>query len=166
MKALGFVLIVVSTTLCGTAFSFKLLSRVRGLEDAISLTGVLASELRFTLAPMPEIIGTVANEIPGLPFLKACSDMCKSGVPFPQAWHLSLKKATEDGLLSEDLKALEHMGSVLGTTDINGALSELNYAEFILKQRHKEAKEKKQQLAGLYRTMGALAGIGLVIILM
>ncbi|MEG2371947.1 MAG: hypothetical protein RSB36_04095, partial [Hydrogenoanaerobacterium sp.] len=79
MKALGFVLIVVSTTLCGTAFSFKLLSRVRGLEDAISLTGVLASELRFTLAPMPEIIGTVADEIPGLPFLKACSDMFKSG---------------------------------------------------------------------------------------
>lgn len=164
MKTLGLVLIVLCASLIGLFFSHRLSKRVSTLEDTINLTGLLASELRYTMAPMPVIIAQAARQVAGLGFLTSCSQLCGKGVPFPSAWSSALKSAP-GGLLGEDIKTLEHLGVVLGAIDLNGALSELRHAEFSLTERYKEAKIKQQKLGGLYRTLGALTGVGIVIML-
>ena len=165
MRVLGLVLIVACTTLTGVKLSFNLLRRVKRLEDAINLTGLFAGELRYTMAPMQGIVARAAQQVSGLSFLAVCAKLCVGGSPFPKAWQQALTEAPS-GLDSEDIKTLAHLGTVLGAIDLNGALSELEYATFALKERHKEAKAKQERLGGLYRTLGTLTGIGIVIMLM
>lgn len=135
------------------------------MEEAIRLTGLLAGELRYTQAPMEDAIKRLAKLSGGLPFLTLCAAYCGKGLPFPQAWRRGLEEAPAN-MEDSEREILFHLGAVLGAVDLEGALGELEYARFALTQRHGEAKARQQKLGGLYRTLGALAGAGIVIALM
>lgn len=141
----------------------KLSRRVSELESALSLTGMLASTLRYTMAPMEALVKRISamGDMPD--FVRVCTKCCEQGEAFPQAWEKALRQ-TPTSLDSDDQRALFHLGEVLGATDLEGALSELDYAEFLLKQRYEEAKARKKQLGGLYQTLGVLAGAAIVIV--
>ncbi|WP_242943072.1 stage III sporulation protein AB [Hydrogenoanaerobacterium saccharovorans] len=142
--------------------SSALKKRVIQLENAISLMSLLASDLKYTMSPMEDVVLRLGSLSDTLPFVKVCAEHCKKGVAFPKAWRQAVTE-TPMGLGEEDLRILYHLGSVLGAVDLEGSLSEIDYARFVLNQRYEEAKARQKQLGGLYRTLGALAGIGIVI---
>lgn len=144
--------------------SARLSKRVTELENAISLVGLLGSTLRYTMAPMETVVGRLSAMADMPAFLERCHALCAAGGVFPTAWALALAQ-TPTALDDDDRKVLLHLGTVLGATDLDGALGELDYAGFLLKQRYGEAKARKQQLGTMYRTLGVLAGVGIVILL-
>ncbi len=124
---------------------------------------LLASDLKYTMSPMQDVMSRLCPLSGTLPFVKACANQCKMGVAFPNAWRKALAE-TPTSMDDEDLRILYHLGSVLGAVDLDGALSEIDYAQFVLKERHKEAKARQKQLGGLYQTLGVLAGVAFVIV--
>lgn len=148
----------------GIAAAGKLTARVRQLEAAVGLTELFASELRFTLAPMGEVVAHLSRLPGALGFVADCAASCRQGEPFPRAWERAVR-GCPGALEQEDIHILLHMGAVLGTVDLEGALGELEYAKFALRQRHTEALSRKSTLGGLYRTLGVLAGAALVVVL-
>ena len=129
------------------------------------MTGQMAGQLRYTLAPMDQVVRRLATLPDALPLLGCCVRRCKEGEPFPRAWRQAVEECS-GALLSEDRQILLHMGAVLGAVDLDGALGELEYARFALKERYGEALERQKKLGGLYKTLGMLAGAGVVVVLL
>ncbi|WP_249281936.1 stage III sporulation protein AB [Ligaoa zhengdingensis] len=142
----------------------RLRVRTTRLEETIGLVGMIASDLRYTCAPMENIVRRLTSVSDALPFLTACAEYTQKGEPFPNAWRQALKEAPS-GLDEEDVKILRKLGLTLGAVDLDGALSELDYAKFALGKRYEEARERQRKLGGLYRTLGVLAGFAIVIVL-
>lgn len=161
---MGILLLAGCCAAAGIAASGKLARRVRQLEAAVGLTELIGSELRYTLAPMHEVMAHLATLPDALAFITQCAVLCRAGEAYPQAWKRAVRECP-GALCEEDIHILLHMGAVLGTVDIDGALGELEYARFALRQRHTDALSRKERLGGLYRTLGVLAGAAIVVVL-
>lgn len=138
--------------------------RATELEQAIGLTALLAGELRYTHAPLEAVMARLAKQ-PGIPeFINFCAGLCVKGKCFPDAWQEALR-CTPTAMAPDDLQPLFRLGAVLGAIDLDGALQEIEYARFALEQRHQEARERKRKMGGLYKTLGILAGLAVIVVL-
>ncbi len=68
-------------------------------------------------------------------------------------------------LNDSDISHLLSLASIIGSSDTDGQLSAISMVEELLKRQRAEAQEAKEKKGRLYRSLGALAGAGMVIIL-
>ena len=91
----------------------------------------------------------------------------KNGVPFPQAWEEAVRKTAEDaGYRKEDLPLLLRLSEVLGTSDVDGQIKGIELMERELEASYEEAQAEQKTKGKLYRSLGALAGAGVVVLLL
>lgn len=141
--------------------------RVRELECSISLVEAMKAELRFTLAePSALLHELIKREWAGsLPFLKRCDDFCRRGDPFPLAWAKSIDAEKNMTMTPADMENLEILGETLGSTGLEGQIDQLALIRDRLQSQLEDAKEQYQTSGRLYRSLGVLGGIALVILL-
>lgn len=68
-------------------------------------------------------------------------------------------------LNDSDISHLLSLANIIGSSDTHGQLSAISMVEELLKRQRAEAQEAKEKKGRLYRSLGALAGAGMVIIL-
>ena len=68
-------------------------------------------------------------------------------------------------LKNEDITLMKNLGNVLGKTDIEGQMSEINQFLLLLKEQIKNAEEEKNKNAKMYKSLGTIIGLAIVIIL-
>ena len=68
-------------------------------------------------------------------------------------------------LLEEDKEALKSLGKLLGNTDVNGQISQLNLVNVFLDEQIKEATVLKNKNEKMYKKLGIIVGLAVVIIL-
>lgn len=68
-------------------------------------------------------------------------------------------------LNDSDISHLLSLANIIGSSDTDGQLSAISMVEELLKRQRAEAQEAKEKKGRLYRSLGALAGAGMVIIL-
>ena len=68
-------------------------------------------------------------------------------------------------LNQEDITFLKTLGNVLGKTDVEGQMSEINQFQTILKVQIENAEEEKNKNAKMYKSLGTIIGLAIVIIL-
>ena len=65
----------------------------------------------------------------------------------------------------EDIKILNNLDKMLGKTDIEGQLSELELVKKFIETQVNNAEEEKKKNEKLYRSLGMTIGLALVIVL-
>lgn len=65
----------------------------------------------------------------------------------------------------EDKEVIKTIGKLLGKTDLDGQVSEINLGLELVEKQIKEAEIEKNKNVKLYKTMGIVCGIGICIIL-
>lgn len=165
LKLAGMALIFVCTTSIGMAMARSLERRVRELMTGISVVLGLSSELSYSLAPPSEAVARLEEResLSEAAYLPACTQLCRQGLPFPQAW----RRAVEEnrGMLAPgDVAVLSGLSDTLGQCDISGQLARLEQAKKQLQLQLDGARERSMTHAKLYRTMGMLSGAFLVIL--
>ena len=68
-------------------------------------------------------------------------------------------------LEQEDKDILKNLGKLLGKTDIEGQLSEIELTSSFLDSQIKKAEQERERNGKLYKTLGVITGIGIVIVL-
>ena len=81
-----------------------------------------------------------------------------------EAWNKSLEEAKTD-LTKEDIETLKNLGKILGETDVEGQINQIELTETLLKNQIKEALEEKVKNSKMYRTLGVTVGLAISIIL-
>ena len=81
-----------------------------------------------------------------------------------EAWEKAVEE-TECNLNNEDKKIVKTLSKLLGKTDVEGQISQIEITEKFLEGQIKEAEEERRKNEKLYTRLGTVMGLTIVIIL-
>ena len=164
---LGLVLII--SIIIGKFLSQKYSLRLEELEKIYNLLNMLKTKLKFTYEPLPEIFEEIAenekNNI-GEIFKKAKEKMQENTAS--QAWEITInetEKENKTNLSKSDMQILKSLSKLLGQTDLEGQISQIEITQNFLQTQIKEAVNEKQKNEKLYSRLGTTIGLAIIIIL-
>lgn len=165
IKIIIYSFIFLSCSLIGILISKKYSNRVNELKEFKNALNMFKTKIRYTYAPLPEIFEEISESIDSnisIVFKKAADkmDICSAG----EAWDLALK--IEDlNIDDEDRNALKKLSKLLGKTDLEGQLNQIEMTSDFLDKQIKNAENQRDRSEKMYRTLGMIMGMAIVIIL-
>lgn len=69
-------------------------------------------------------------------------------------------------LTTEDKTIIKNFSKMLGKTDLQGQVNEIELTQSFIDSQIEKAVEEKEKNAKLYKTLGVICGVGIVIILL
>ena len=160
--------IFASASLIGIMFSKKYKNRVEELKSFKEACNVLESKIKFTYEPLGDIFEEIAdiyqnNQISNI-FKNTNINM--KNKDFRLAWNESIEKSKQQlNLKKEDINIIKSLGNMLGKTDVQGQLSEISLNMNFLDTQIRLAEEEQHKNEKMYKTLGTIVGLAIIIIL-
>lgn len=157
--------VFISSSLIGKYISVKYKYRLEELEEIKSTLNILKNKIKFTYEPIPEIFKEISentNKNIGNIFLSAKEKMKYNNANI--AWESALKESNTN-LKEEDKQILKNLSKMLGQTDSEGQISQIEITQNFLETQIKDAQQEKQKNEKLYSRLGTTIGLAIVIIL-
>lgn len=157
--------IIVVSTLLGILFSKKYSRRESELKDMKSALNMFSTKIKFTYEPIPNLFLEISNKIGGnigKIFERASVRMKEESAG--EAWNKSFEDVVTN-LLDEDITTLKNLGRLLGQTDLEGQISEIEVVNQFLDTQLENARQEKLKNEKMYRTLGIISGMTIAIIL-
>lgn len=154
LKLTGAILLTATGLCIGLIKAEELKRRERMLAALIRLIARIGTRLRYTAAPLADLLSRAAEEGGYTPLeLPRFSP----STPFPVCWDGLVEKTA---LPEEDRKLLRSFGEEMGRTDLAGQLAHIEMYGSLLEERRRQAAEeyrKKGRLPVVLWTAGAAA---------
>ncbi len=152
----------------GNIYSKKYTSRVIELEKMNNMLNIFKAKIKFTCSTIEEIFTQIYEDNKdniGAIFKKANTYMQDENSK--DAW----EKAIEESELTtsynkEDIRVIKTLGKMLGNTDVEGQVSQIELTQNMLTEQINQAQEERKKNSKLYRTLGLASGLTIAIILM
>ncbi len=164
-KIILLISIMVASTLLGILFSKKYSNREKELKEMKSALNIFATKIKFTYEPIPNVFLEIANKIEGNVgqiFARASNRMKEENAG--DAWANAFTDVPNN-LTKEDITILSNLGRLLGQTDVEGQISEIEVVVQFLDTQLEQAKQEKIRNEKMYRTLGIVGGLTIAIIL-
>jgi len=158
-------LILILATMVGKYLSKKYVYRLEELEDIKNALNILKSKIKFTYEPIPEIfeeISKTSGKNVSKLFKTAKNKM--NDLTANEAWEEAVEES-QNNLKKEDKDVLKTLSKLLGQTDVEGQISQIEITENFLESKIQEAMEEKKKNEKLYTRLGTIMGLAIVIIL-
>lgn len=166
IKSLILLVIMGTCTQIGIMKSKIYKYRLEQLQEIKNILNIFKTKIKFTYEPIPEIFENIAENTEDKKireiFRKAAEDM--KYLPAGQAFAKNIDNV-ETYLLEEDKKAIKTLSKLLGKTDVEGQISEIELTDTYVDEQIEKAKQNKIKNEKLYKTMGVIVGLTIVIIL-
>ena len=165
IKYIMLFLIFISANLIGKILAKKYTDRLQELEEMKNALNIFKSKIKFTYQPIPEIFEEISNNSN-----RNISNIFKSSrenmenLSAEEAWIKAIEES-KNNLTKEDKNTLKMLSKLLGQTDVNGQISQIEITENFLETQIKQAQEEKQKNEKLYIRLGTTIGLVIVIIL-
>lgn len=158
-------LIFFLSNIIGKMIAIKYNYRWQELKEMKNALNIFKTKIKFTYEPIPEIFGeiskTTTKEI-GKIFSDAKKNMENQDAE--KSWTLAIQKS-ENHLKNEDKETLIMLSKMLGKSDLDGQISQIDITLAFLDKQLEDAEKEKNRNEGLYRKLGTIMGLTLVIIL-
>lgn len=160
--------IFIIATCIGNLFSKKYRNRVNELKNFKEVFNILESKIKFTYEPLGDIFEEISNlfyknSINSI-FIDAKKNMNKLGLK--KSWDNAINNNIKNlSLNNEDLNIIKNLGNMLGKTDVAGQLNEINLSMSFLDTQIAMAEEECKKNEKMYRTLGTIFGLAIIIIL-
>ncbi len=156
------------TACIGNLISKKYKNRVDELKTFKEAFNILESKIKFTYEPLGDIFEEISNlsyknSINSI-FMNAKNNMKKLGLK--KSWDKAIENNKQNlSLKTEDIDIIKNLGNMLGKTDVEGQLSEIKLNMSFLDTQIAIAEEECMKNEKMYRTMGTIFGLAIIIIL-
>lgn len=166
IKIIIYTFIFLSCSIIGILISKKYVNRVNELKEFKNALNIFKTKIRYTYEPIPEIFMQISKSVNSNisnVFTEAASkmDILAAG----EAWNIALKM--EDlSINEEDKNALNNLSKLLGKTDLEGQLNQIEMTSDFLEEQIRKAEQEKNKNEKMYRTLGMILGMTIVVILM
>lgn len=165
IKIIMLFLIFFLSNAIGKMFATKYNKRWQELKEMKNALNIFKTKIKFTYEPIPEIFEEISKntkkEISEI-FLDAQKNM--ESETAGKAWELAIEK-NENHLEKEDKETLKMLSKMLGESDLNGQICQIDVTLSFLDKQLDDAEKEKNKNEGLYRKLGTIMGLTLVIIL-
>ena len=165
VKILILLIIFCTSSLIGISIAKKYSNRVNNLKEIKTALNIFETKIKYTYETIPEIFKEISentyktvSEI----FLTASDKMLELSAG--DAWKFALDNCNIEITL-EDKNILKNLAKLLGKTDVEGQISEINLTNQFLDKQIEVAEQEKNKNEKLYKTLGMTIGLVIVIIL-
>lgn len=149
----------------GKIIAKKYSNRVEELRNMKNALNMFLTKIKFTYEAVPvsfsEISANVSGNV-GKIFKTASENMQEKSAG--EAWEEAIEQ-TDTSFTKEDKDIIKSLGKLLGKTDIDGQISEIKLVQNFLNTQIDLAEKEKQKNEKLYKTLGGVVGLAIVIIL-
>jgi len=164
------ILIIFSTSFIGYILAFRYTRRIQQLKDLYLSFQLLETEILFLSNSLPiamKRVGQKSNPIIGEFFMNTYRILSqKTGCSIEEAWNQSLHdNFLNTSLTKDDIEVLTDFGKNLGATDKENQLKNFKFIYLQLEKQQKAAENLKNKNAKMCKSLGALVGITIVILL-
>ncbi|KYG30962.1 stage III sporulation protein SpoIIIAB [Alkalihalobacillus trypoxylicola] len=169
MKLLGAICILITATLIGFEYARKLSERPKQLRLLMSAMQSFEAEMLFGLTPLAEASQKIAKQIPKplSHFFEAFSSQLydKQDTAY-KAWERSLEETWgETALLETEKEIMRQFGSTLGQQDHEQQTKQMKLTLMHLEREELEARDKQRKYEKMFKSLGFLSGLLMVVIL-
>lgn len=163
MKLFGLMCIFFGCTAVGVYASQKLRQRVEAVGVLLSLLETISAYIRYQSLPLEDVFAAAAENpnFKKLSFLRSL--VFSPDISFAEKWTSVLQ--AEHTLPQQAKQILLRLGNSLGVTDVQGQLSVLQLHRKELASLEEEMREIYRSHGELYRRLGILSGLMLVLLL-
>lgn len=161
-----FILIIIMgmCTALGLIKSNRFKLRVEDLQEIRKALTIAKTKMRYTYEPLPELFLEISKDLK-LNISKIFLETHKYMEEFNagQAWEKAIDES-ENNFSRSDLNIIKGLSKLLGQTDLEGQLMQLEVTNKLLEEQIEEANNLKKKNTKLYRTLGATIGLAIMII--
>lgn len=162
------IFILTGSTSIGFLLSKSYIERLNELKSLQNAVSILQNKIRFTCKPLIEIFEELAvikkNEKISEIFKKMAEKLKNKKTEV--AWNEAvLEERFYLNLKAEDINLILSLGNMLGKTDVEGQMSEINQFCSLINEQIVIAEEEKNKNSKMYKSLGTIIGLAIVIIL-
>lgn len=165
VKVFVLFLIFLASLKAGKIIAKKYSNRVAELKEMKNALNMFLTKIKFTYESVPESFKEISNNVSGgvSKIFKTAFENMKSKSA-GEAWGDAVEME-ETNFTKEDKDILKGLGKMLGKIDLEGQVSEIKLVQSFLNTQLKEAEQEKQKNEKLFKTLGGVVGLAVVIIL-
>ncbi len=164
-KIILLISIVVASTFLGILFSKKYSNREKELKEMKNALNMFSTKIKFTYEPIPSVFSDISQKIGGNVgqiFARSSNRMKEENAG--DAW-INAFSDVNCNLKEEDITVLKNLGRMLGQTDIDGQISEIEVVSEFLNTQIENARQERIKNEKMYRTLGIVGGLTIAVIL-
>ncbi|MBM7613996.1 stage III sporulation protein SpoIIIAB [Alkaliphilus hydrothermalis] len=170
IKIIFSIVIVFVSTIIGEIYANGYRQRTKMISQLISTLQMLETEIVYASTPLPFLMQKVSRRSPPeiANLLETTSEILlrKEGYTFSEAWQKGIELSHKNSALyKEDLALLINLGNNLGNSDRDNQMKHIQLAMEELRRNYDEAIHLQNKNVKLYKSMGLLGGLAIVIIL-
>ncbi|KXG78170.1 hypothetical protein AN618_05620 [Fervidicola ferrireducens] len=170
LKLVGSALVIFSCTMIGLIMAGYYQHRPKALRNFQTALSMLETEIDYGQSPLPEALNNVSKRCdPTISmFLRKVRQLLLSmeGYTASEAWEISLNEfKSQIPLNDSDFEILTSFGKYLGSSDKEDQIRNLKLTLSQLKQQENLAVEEKNKNEKLWKYLGVLTGLTLVLLL-
>ena len=156
IKLVDSVLIILVCSYIGINKSRYFTFRVNNLRNLKSSFNMFKTKLMFTYEPIQEVFHDISKTIYADKdnIFKSYIENLKND-NYEDSWNLSVAENSY-GFTKEDIGIINGFGNLLGKTDLNGQLNEVELAEQFLDKQIIDAEEERKKNNKLYKSLGII----------
>ena len=157
--------IFASSLYLGILISKKYSNREKELVEIQNALNILEAKIKFTYEPLQEVFREISRQLNnniGTIFEKTQKNISSLGTG--QAWNKAIDE-TETDLTQEDKNILKGLGRLIGKTSLEGQISEINLMKSFIEKQTEKAKREREKNEKMYKTLGGIIGMAIVIII-
>lgn len=153
------------STAIGMAIAKSYENRVSELREFKTILNAIKTKIKFTYEPLAEIFKQIANKNE-TNVERIFGQMANQITYYPtrEVWENCIQEA-DISINQEDKDILKKLGKLLGQTDVEGQVSEIEVTENFLNMQIEKAEEEKKKNQKMYKTLGVTIGLIFVIVL-
>ena len=165
IKIVIYSFIFLTCSVIGILISKKYSNRVQELKEFKSALNIFKTKIRYTYDPIPEIFFDIAKNLNSnisnvFSIAANKMDILAAG----DAWNLAIKFEMLN-INDEDRMVLRNLSKLLGKTDLEGQINQIDITENYLEEQIKKAETQREKNEKMYRTLGMIIGLTIVIVL-
>lgn len=158
-------MIFLASSLVGKTVAGKYKNRLIELKEFKNALNIFKTKIKFTYEPIPEIFDEItqnSSKNVGKAFALARENLKTETAG--EAWKDAILNS-ETNLKEEDKATLTMLSKLLGESDVEGQVSQIDITLNFLDKQIEEAEDEKTKNEKLYKKLGTIMGLALVIIL-
>lgn len=170
LKIIGSILVLAASGFLGFVLSRDCSRRPQELRELQGLLQMFENEISFLSNLLTDAFAKIyrSSKSEVAVFFEETADMLKinAGINASQAWETAVGKNLKmTSLNKEDEEILISFGKMLGNSDLEGQIKNIRLTLNQLKIQEQKAEESKAKNEAMYKRLGILGGIAIVIIL-
>lgn len=165
VKLILLIVVFCTSTIIGFLISKKYTNRLQILKDLKNALNIFEIKVNFSCDTISETFEEISEKIKGTTG-KIFSDTVKNlnNMMPSEAWEDALQRNSEN-LKQEDINSLKPLGKLLGRTDIEGQINQIKLVSEFVEQQIVDAVDEKNKNEKMYKKLGAIVGLVIVIVL-